>query len=189
MRFELRGALALALLLPACGDDDSGSGVAVDAAIDQQQAVWPDASEQAACAGLVLAPAPLQGTTPWGNLDLALDYVGAGDCLTITHAVFAWRGMNGAVMNIEFPYPVKVEQDGSRYVTAGTFDEDARVTWTAPNAAPVDTVAAVRIDVTTWHEGRPTHSIDVTFSMLDSRFTLAPMHITGTFCDWWYYLC
>ena len=47
----------------------------------------------------------------------------------------------------------------------------------------------VHVDVTTWQEGQDMHDIDITVTVTDAAYGLAPLRVQGTFCDWPYYLC
>jgi hypothetical protein len=191
----MRTTLLVALLLGAC---ESGSGQGpnvVDASVDTGPA---DAPFQCAAAAhttrrspatcLALEPSALQGTTPFGDLDVQLDYFGAGDCITISSATIAWRGACGETARLQFSYPVETGTDGARAVTHG-FDTDARFEFEPPGWAPRDVVTMIHVDVVRWHEGQGIHDIDITVTVLDPGFSVAPLQVRGTFCDWPYYLC
>lgn len=189
------GLLLVLALLGACDSDDNG------AAVPDAPSVTPDASATVmdapfqcmpvapgpppAC--LALAASTLRGGTPFGELDVALDYFGAGDCITISAARLAWTGACGERLELSFSYPV--EQTGSGRVVTGSFDTDARFTFRPPGMTPHEDVTTVHVDVTTWKEGMDIHDVDLTITVTDPAYTLAPLRVAGTFCDWPYYLC
>jgi hypothetical protein len=189
---KVAAMLALAVL-GACGDDD---GVAqpdaptVDAPITVKDAPFscmPVAPVAPPAACLALAPSTLQGKTPFGNVDVALDYFGAGDCITISHARISWTGTCGEKLAVGFSYPV-TDTGSGRQVT-GSFDTDARFEFQPPGLAPVEDVTTIHVDVTQWHEGQDMHDIDITVTVTGAGYMLQPLRISGTFCDWPYYLC
>lgn len=137
---------------------------------------------------LALAPASLQGSTPFGDLDVDLSYFGAGDCITISHATIQWVGQCQEEVTLQFSYPVTSDSSAKRSVM-GSFDEDASIELRAYGEAPRRRLTNVHVDVTQWQEGDGVHSIDMTLTITDPAFTIAPLHIAGTFCDWPYYLC
>jgi hypothetical protein len=136
---------------------------------------------------LALAPGTLQGDTPFGRLDVALDYFGAGDCVSISQASIAWTGACGEQLRLAFSYPVDASQTLRRVTQS--FDRDATFFFTPPGMAMRQARTTIHVDVTKWQEGTGAHDIDITVSVTDSKFALAPMRIAGTFCDWPYYIC
>jgi hypothetical protein len=188
-------AIVMLGLLAACGDDDSGSGMGFtgDAAIDAPR--FLDAPFQCAPvvpatppACLALDAATFQGTTPMGTLDADLDYFGAGDCITITRAYIRWTGACGETIGLGFSYPVHSAADNKRYVNT-SFDTDARLELDPPDDSPVEDVTRIHVDVVTWQEGEGVHDIDITVSFTEAGYSVAPIHVKGTFCDWPYYVC
>ncbi len=186
------GLVLVVLVFAACGDD--GDAAVPDARADGSAAVvdapfscMPVAPVAPGPACLALAPSQLHGTTPFGELDLALDNFGAGDCITISAAHVTWTGACGEQLTAQFSYPV-VETGSGRRVS-GSFDADARVEFRPPGMPAREDVVAVHVDVTTWQEGQDVHDIDITLTISDARYALPPLRIAGTFCDWPYYLC
>jgi hypothetical protein len=147
--------------------------------------IAPRLAPGAAC--LALTPGAFQGDTPFGRLDVALDYFGAGDCITISSASIGWTGACGEQLRIAFPYPVD-SLNNRRRVTQ-SFDTDARFEFTPPGMAMRVDTAKIHVEVAQWQEGDGTHDIDVTVNVIDSRYAVAPWRVVGTFCDWPYYLC
>lgn len=165
---------------------DAGSGGGADAREDAAGACVPPVPEPpAAC--LALGAAELRGATPFGALDLDLVHFGAGDCITISSATIRFTGACGETLLVQFPYPVTMTSD-HRIVTT-SFDTDARLWFQPAGAAASDTVARARVEVVHWREGETTHDIDISLTILDERFSVSPVRIQGTFCDWPYYLC
>src|SRR5689334_6078621 len=127
-------ALVVALLAGACHSeshpiDPMVDALVADASVEPKDAPYtctPLAPVEHAPAAdcLVLAPAPLQGTTPFGALDVAIDYFGAGDCLTISQATVHWTGACGEQLRLAFSYPVST--DGAARTVTQSFDTDAR---------------------------------------------------------------
>jgi hypothetical protein len=195
MKMGLWRAALLFAFLAACDSSDGPTHTTPDASPAIDMAVGPkDApfscmpvvpGPPAAC--LALAPSTLQGATPFGDLDVGLDYFGAGDCITISHATIEWTGACGEKLQLSFSYPV-VDTGSGREVT-GSFDTDARFEFRPPAMAPRDEVTTVHVDVVKWKEGQGVHDIDITVTVTDTRYALAPFHVMGTFCDWPYYLC
>jgi len=191
MRVHLAITVAL---LAACGDDDSGTGFTADAAVDASP--YRDAPYQCmplgpgapAPACLALDPASFQGATALGTFDADLEYFGAGDCITISRAVISWRGACGETVSLGFSYPVHSHPDASRYVDT-SFDADARLELDPPDATYSEDLTRVHVDVVKWEEGEGVHEIDITVSFLEAGYSVAPIHVKGTFCDWPYYLC
>lgn len=136
---------------------------------------------------LALAPAALRGTTPFGTLDVALDYFGAGDCITISHATIGLRGACGEELTISFSYPV--QDNGNGRFVADSFDADARFTFSPPTGAGGVELTPIHVAVTRWQEGMGTHDIDITVSTTAPRYAFDPIRVVGTFCDWPYYIC
>ncbi|HEY5945401.1 MAG TPA: hypothetical protein VIV40_07915 [Kofleriaceae bacterium] len=186
-------------LVSACNGDDDGHAVVPDAATSadaqvsvmdapfQCMPVAPRGREAPAAACLALAPSTLQGATPFGNLDVALDGFSAGDCITISAAHINWTGACGERLSVQFSYPV-VDTGSGRRVT-GSFDSTARFEFQPPGMAAREDVTMVHVDVTTWQEGQDVHDIDITVSVPDPAYALAPLRVSGTFCDWPYYVC
>src|SRR5690606_10214611 len=116
------------------------------------------------------------------------DDVGASDCVTISQATLSWLGACGEQLDVQFSYPVTQGATG-REVT-GSFDADARFTFRAPGL-DAQTQGAIRVDVVTWTEDAAdgTHDIDITVTFVDDAFSLGPVRIHGTFCDWPLTLC
>ena len=185
----------LAALLGACDSDHDAARLdapptGVDAPIvvmDAPFACMPVAPVAPPAACLALAPSTLRGATPFGNLDVALDYFGAGDCITISAAHIQWTGACGEQLRVQFSYPVTSTANGRRVTT--NFDTDARFEFKPPGLALHEHVTTIHVDVTQWQEGQGVHDIDITLTVTDPAYTLAPLHISGTFCDWPYYLC
>jgi hypothetical protein len=137
---------------------------------------------------LALAPAPLQGATPFGDLDLALTSFAAADCITISIATITWTGACGEQLIVQFSYPVHATESGKRRVTT-SFDRDARFMFRPPGMAMREDVATVHVDVTTWQEGQDLHDLDITLTVTDPAYTLPPLRMAGTFCEWASLLC
>jgi hypothetical protein len=195
MQVGLTRVVLVAALLGACDSKDgnapppdapatSDSSIAVKDAPFTCMPVAP-ATPPAAC--LALAPSTLRGTTPFGDLDVTLDYFGAGDCITISGAHITWTGACGEQLNVLFSYPVH-ETGSGRYVT-GSFDTDARFEFKPPGMTPREHLTTIHVDVTKWQEGQDVHDIDIMVTVTDAAYSLPPLHISGTFCDWPYYLC
>jgi hypothetical protein len=187
--------LLAALLFGAC-DPAHPNEPAVDAAVAVDAETTKDAPFMCAPiaprttpgpACLALTPGALQGDTPFGRLDVALDYFGAGDCITISQASIGWTGACGEQLRLTFSYPVT--SDGAQRRVTQSFDADARFELTPPGMAMRHDTTAVHVDVTKWQEGNGTHDIDITVSVTDSKYAVAPWRVHGTFCDWPYYLC
>jgi hypothetical protein len=156
--------------------------------MDAPYACMPVAPRAPADACLALDPAALRGGTPFGNLDVALDYFGAGDCITISQAHIHWTGACGEELALAFPYPV-VTGIAGREVTH-SFDTDARFDFQPPQMAPHDDTTTIHVEVVKWKEGQAgVHDIDITVSITDPLYTVAPVRVHGTFCDWPYYVC
>lgn len=137
-----------------------------------------------------LLPAEMfAGTTPFGTLDLELDYFGAGDCITISQATIGLLGSCGEELSIQFSYPVKSGSGGGRYVEAGPFDRDARFQLRPFGKPPADMTAPIHVEVTTWQEGASLHDIDIVVTFTGTGFSVPPLHVHGQFCDWPYLLC
>ena len=136
---------------------------------------------------LALAPVTFEGATPFGDLDVALAYFGAGDCIDHATATIGWVGGCQEQLSVQFPYPVTT--DGARRRVVGSFDVTARVELRPAGEAPRSTTTTVHVDVTSWEEGNGVHTIDITVAFTNGAFTVPPVHIQGTFCDWPYYLC
>jgi hypothetical protein len=190
---KVAAILALAVL-GACGDDDGNAAPpdapSVDASITVMDAPFicmPVAPIAPPAACLALAPSALRGSTPFGDLDVALESFSAGDCITISAAHINYTGACGEQLHIRFSYPV-VDTGSGRRVT-GSFDSDAHVEFRPPGMAPLDDVAKIHVDVTTWQEGQDMHDIDITVTITDAAYALSPLRVSGTFCDWPYYLC
>jgi hypothetical protein len=201
----LAALAALAALLCACDSNDGNAVLAdapttIDAPITIMDAPFacmpvapaappasptPTAGPPAAC--LALAPSTLRGATPFGDLDLALDYFGAGDCITISGANIQWTGACGEQLRVQFSYPVTSTTSGRRVTT--NFDTDARFEFKPPGMAPREHVTTIHVDVTQWQEGQAMHDIDITLTITDPAYALPPLHIIGTFCDWPFYVC
>lgn len=185
--------LLLAALLGAC-DSSDGSAVRADAPIDTSMAVT-DAPYScmpvdpialpAAC--LALEASTLRGMTPFGAVDVALDYFGSGDCITISAAQLSWTGACGEQLHLQFPYPVVATGSGRR--VTGSFDSDARFEYRPPGMPPREDATTVHVDVAQWQEGQGVHDIDILITITDADYALAPIHVAGTFCDWPYYVC
>jgi hypothetical protein len=169
------GWLLAVLVLVGC-DRDDGDAAVPDARTDGSAAVM-DAP---------FSCMPVAPVAP-GPACLALADFGAGDCITISSAHVTWTGACGEQLTAQFSYPV-VETGSGRRVT-GSFDTDARLELRPPGMAAREDVVAVHVDVTTWQEGQDMHDIDITLTITDARYALPPLRITGTFCDWPYYLC
>ena len=72
----------------------------------------------------------------------------------------------------------------------GSFDPSwARFELCVPDETPREVMTTVHVDVTTWQEGDGVHTIDMTVTITDPAFTLPPLHVQGTFCDWPYFVC
>ncbi|HEY5928192.1 MAG TPA: hypothetical protein VIV11_41175 [Kofleriaceae bacterium] len=193
-----RALAVIGVLLAGCDPDPDGSGVPPDASVVVDTFVPQPKDAPFMCVPiapahgpppvcLALAPADLRGTTPFGNLDVALEYFGAGDCITISSATITWRGACGELLRVQFPYPVESTSAGRRVITS--FDTDARFEFDPPDAAPREDVTMIHVEVVRWQEGQGTHDIDITVSVTDPAYTIAPLHVVGTFCDWAYLLC
>jgi hypothetical protein len=175
--------------------------VGSSACAHRDSALPPDASTPspdapAACTQVARGPQPacmalqaaqLQGESPYGVLDLELGYFGAGDCVTIANATVLLHGACGEELTVRFPYPV-VQEAGARRVPT-SFDADAAFSLRVPGQASAQTTGAVHVEVRTWQEQADAHDIDVTLTITDAAFAVAPLHIQGTFCDWPYYIC
>lgn len=155
--------------------------------IDGASCNTADAGVAQSC--LSLAPTVLQGSTPFGVVDGALAYFGSGDCLTISQATISWRSACGDELSLSFSYPVKSGSDARRHVDPGSFEVAARFAVQPPGGGYHMDTTMVHVDVVTWQEGDGVHTIDITVSVLDPDYGLAPVHVQGTFCDWPYYLC
>jgi hypothetical protein len=182
----------LVIVLVGCGSTerghapDAGSVDSEVTRIDGASCNTADAAAAQAC--LALSPAALVGDTPFGAVDASLAYFGSGDCLTISHAVVSWRSACGDDLTLEFSYPVTM--DGTkRHVPPGSFDRVASFAVQPPGGARHTDTTMVHVDVVTWQEGDGTHTVDITVSVTDPAYNLAPIHLEGTFCDWPYYLC
>jgi hypothetical protein len=191
---HVRTVAAILVMLAACDSSDGrvtpdAPQLADAAPIDVEPfsctAGMPVAPAGPAC--LALAPATLQGGTPFGDLDEALAYVGAGDCIDHATATVQWVGACQEQLVLQFPYPVTT--DGARRRVVGSFDVTARMELRPVDQAPRSTTTKVHVDVTSWEEGNGVHTIDITVAFTDGAFTVLPVHIQGTFCDWPYYLC
>jgi hypothetical protein len=179
-------------LLVACNSD--GAALSPDANRTDAAAIsdtpfscTPVAPRAPAAACLALDASSLRGATPFGAVDVALEYFGAGDCLTISAAHVAWRGACGETLRLQFSYPV-VETGSGRRVT-GSFDVDAWFDFQPPDAATRGDPAAIHVDVAQWQEGQGVHDIDITLTVTDAAYAIPPFRVHGTFCDWPYYLC
>jgi hypothetical protein len=187
---------AMLVMIAACEPGDGPPATTPDAP-PLADAALADAEPFVCSTGMPVAPAgpaclalglsPLQGRTPFGDLDLALAYFGAGDCLTISQATIGWVGACQEQLAVQFSYPVTT--DGTRRRVVGAFDSDARVELRPLDDAPRTTVTKIHVDVTSWEEGMGVHTIDITVTFTDASFAVGPMHIQGTFCDWPFYLC
>jgi hypothetical protein len=149
--------------------------------------IAPRVAPGAAC--LALMPGSLQGDTPFGRLDVGLDYFGAGDCITISNATIGWTGSCGEQLRLTFGYPVTSDPDGTHRRVTQSFDADARFELTPPGMAMRVHTTMIHVAVTHWQEGTGTHDIDITVNVTDSKYAVAPWRVHGTFCDWPYYLC
>jgi hypothetical protein len=184
--------IGLVALLGACGDNDDRGGLAADAAapfdsppLDAPYQCAPRAALPPAC--LALAPSTLQGATPFGPLELALDSFASGDCITISAAHIAWSGACGERLRVQFSYPAT--ETGSGRVVTGSFDATARFEFQPPGMAHREHVTSLHVDVTLWREGPDQHDVDITLTVTDPAYSLPPVRISGTFCDWPFWLC
>ena len=185
----------LMLVLGACESDrDTGAtpdAPLADAATEPMDApyVCLPVSQGPPPACLALGPADLQGSTPFGTLDVGLQAFGAGDCVTISSATISWRGACGEELTAQFPYPVTNSTSGRAVTTS--FDTEARFTFEAPDAEPRVHVTTIHVDVALWqeHESTGTHDLDITMTVSDPAYAIGSIHVQGTFCDWPYYLC
>lgn len=155
--------------------------------IDGASCNTADAGVAQAC--LALDPAPLRGSTPFGAVDGALAYFGSGDCLTISHATISWRSACGDDLSLSFSYPVQADSTNKRHVAPGSFDQPATFAVQPPSGGYHYMTTMVHVDVVTWQEGDGIHTVDITVTVTDPAYNVAPIHIQGTFCDWPYYLC
>jgi hypothetical protein len=179
----------VAMWLAACNSED-----AIEVAADAAQTVPADSGFScvpvAPAAGptcLALGAATLAGTTPLGAVDVALDYFGAGDCITSSRATIGLLGACGEAVSLQFSYPVTF--DGESRLVEASFDATARFTLEPQGEAPRDQTTTIHVEVTKWQEGQGVHELDVVVTVTDPTFALAPLHIAGTFCDWPFYLC
>lgn len=196
----MRGQLLLILCTAACGRYWVESDVEVDDALDAGAYVPPDVgpykcspdapapapAPPAAC--LVLETGSIAGATPFGRLYAELEYFGAGDCITISQAVISLRGACDELVWLQFSYPVTSDSTAKRRVET-SFDATARFTLEPPGEARREQVTMIHVDVTQWQEGLDVHDIDIVVTVTDPLFSLSPLHVKGTFCDWPYYLC
>ena len=191
MQVGITRVLLLAALLGACDGDaatpDAPSSDASTTVMDAPFTCTPVAPHGPPPACLALAPSTLRGATPFGNLDLAIDYFGAGDCITISAAHLHWTGACGEELRMRFSYPVTSGSEG-RSVT-GSFDRDAYVEFKAPGVSAFERVTQIHVDVALWQENTDTHDIDITITFADAAYAVGPLRVAGTFCDWDSLLC
>jgi hypothetical protein len=196
---QLRRIAATAAMVVMIGACDARDGGVVPDAPPIVDAPRPDA-EPFICmatgdptitpgpACLALAPVSLQGSTPFGELDVDLAYFAAGDCIDHAMATIAWIGACQEQVLLQFPYPTT--SDGMKRRVATSFDpSSARFELRPFQEAARDVTTSIHVDVVNWQEGDGVHSIDITVSFTDPSFMLPPLHIAGTFCDWPYYVC
>lgn len=185
---QIRQVLVL-MWLAACSADGTIE-VAADAApaqIADSHFVCMPVAPVAGPTCLALGPAALVGTTPLGTVDVALEYFGAGDCITISLATISLRGACGESVSLRFSYPVT--SDGGTRRVVQSFDATARFAIQPQGEASVERVTMVHVDVAKWQEGQGTHEIDIVVTVTDPMFSVSPLHVQGTFCDWPYQLC
>ncbi|HUS28801.1 MAG TPA: hypothetical protein VMZ53_09830 [Kofleriaceae bacterium] len=190
---HVRTFAAMLVMIAACDAADDGvmpDAPSIDAPLpDSDPFVCMTTARTAGPACLALTPSHLGGVTPFGNLDVDLAYVGAGDCISHSRATIQWIGACQEELVLQFPYPTMSDSTAKRFVT-GSFDPTwATVELRAYGEPPRRRDSSVHVDVTDWREGDGVHSIDITVTFTDPGFAIAPMHIAGTFCDWPYYLC
>lgn len=179
-------------------DESDGPSVVGDAAIDTStndapayQCAPPFVAEPPgppACLDLDLVS--LEGTSPLGiHHEMYLQYVGAGDCITLSQATLTFVGACTETMTVQFSYPVTAGANNKRYVPPGGFDRMARVRFTAPDVPGAETTASVHVDVVQWQEGDGVHDIDISLSFTEPGWSIAPIRAKGSFCEWPYQLC
>ena len=191
-------ALLLAALLCACDSGPDGptqqppdAPVTFDAHQPMDapftcMTIAPRAALAEAC--LALDPGSLQGATPFGNLDVALDYFGSGDCITKSQASIHWTGNCLEELSLGFSYPVVTGMNGRE--VNHSFDAQARFTFQPPGMAMRAATTMVHVDVVKWQEGQAgVHDIDITVTITDPLYSVMPIRVHGTFCDWPYYVC
>lgn len=178
----MRVLVAAVALVAGCGEDEPAV-LPPDAPLPAPDAPFEctPATEGPVC--LALAPARFSGSTPLGTLAADLAYAGAGDCITISQAVLSSVGACGEQVSLRFPYPVRSGADGKRYV-ASSFDTDATL-----QLSTFEDVTTIHVDVVVWQEGEGAHDIDITVTFTEPGYTVTPIHVQGTFCDWAYWLC
>ncbi len=134
---------------------------------------------------------PYQGATPLGIVDLTTSTFSAADCITRAFAGVTLNAQDpcDAKLTINFNPPVDVGPDGKRRVIRDFDNELGAWTLERPGQAPQTVYAPIHVDVTTWQEGATEHTIDITISTTDPRFTTAPLPVRGTFCTWSTLLC
>jgi hypothetical protein len=182
-----RGSAVLLFVVACHGGSTPPPAIDAPPSIDAAPYQCTPARVQPADACLALAPGTLAGATPFGNLDVALVYFGAGDCITISQATILLRGACGEELRVSFSYPVA--SDGTARSVTTSFDRMAGIDFSAPGIASQRHVAPVRVDVTRWQEGQGMHDIDIMVTVNDPAYSLPPLRVQGTFCDWPYQLC
>ncbi len=182
--------MLVVMWLAACADREPVEGAA-DAALTGEDARFECVPAAPVIAGptcLALGGADLTGTTPFGPLAVNLDYFGAGDCITISRATIHLRGACGEAVSLQFSYPVTSGSDARRRVET-SFNATARFTLQPLEHAAREIVTMIHVEVAEWQEGDGTHDIDIVVTVTDPMFSLEPLHVKGTFCDWPYQLC
>lgn len=166
----------------ACGSDSDSN--------ELPDAAPPDSDAATVCPALELAPEPLRGGSPFGDLDLRVAGFGVADCLEISRADLTLQGPAGDSLAVNFPYPVEVDGSGLRFVGT-SFDAEAGFRYTpASGPAQDEQTYAIHVDVATWQEReRIPHDIEVTVTITDPEFAVAPVLVSGTFCKWRSLLC
>ena len=142
------------------------------------------------CSLQELAPEPMQGSSPFGDLDLRVADFGVTDCIEISRADLILEGPAGDSLAVNFSYPVDIDDDGLRFVGT-SFDEAAGFRYTPASGQPgEEQTYMIRVDVTTWQErARIPHDIDITVTITDPSFAVEPVQVSGTFCKWQSLLC
>jgi hypothetical protein len=147
----------------------------------------PDAA--AICPALDLAPEELRGDSPFGDLDLRVATFGVGDCIEVSRADLTLEGPAGDSLNVNFTYPVEVDNSGLRFV-AMSFDAAAGFRYTPATGPDEEGTYMVHVDVASWQERAPIpHDIDITVTITDAAFAVEPLLVSGTFCKWVSLLC
>lgn len=172
---------SLLAVVAACGSESVST--------DPPDAAPPSDDAAAICPVLDLAPEELRGDSPFGELDLRVTTFGVGDCIAISRADLTLEGPAGDSLNVDFAYPVEVDDSGRRFV-AMSFDAAAGFQYT-PATGPDETgTYMIHVDVTTWQEHAPIpHDIDIAVTITDAAFAVEPLVVSGTFCKWVSLLC